>query len=123
MRLFRSKEHPDHWIGEDAHGVLMIWPVRPRGWMKRNGYAGSKRVLEEIDPALARGTGWPGTRGGRRPLRGAPSKPLTLRVTDAERAAWQRAAGERKISDWIRDTCNAAAPIAEITRPRSKPKP
>ena len=122
MRLYRSKEHPGHWIGEDAHGALMIWPAEPRGWTKRTHYDGGKRQLEEVEPALARGTGWPGGGKGRRPKRGAPAKGLTIRVTDGERAEWERAAedNEKGLSDWVRDTCNreAAAP-----RPRSKIKP
>src|SRR5262245_43432944 len=111
MRLFRSKDHPEHWIGEDAHGSLMLWPATPRGWTKRTSYHGSKRQLQEVEPSLARGTGWPGGGTGRRPTRGEPSKPLTIRVTNKERGAWERAAKERErgLSDWIRDTCNTAA--------------
>jgi hypothetical protein len=111
MKLYRSKEHPDHWIGEDEHGVLMLWPARPRGWMKRTGFAGSKRQLEEVDLGLARGTGWPGGPRGPAPRSssGTASKTLGLRVTDEERASWEAAAGQLKLSDWIRDTCNAAA--------------
>jgi hypothetical protein len=121
VRLFRSKDHPEHWIGEDEHGVLMIWPARPRGWSKRTGYSGSKRQLEEIEPSRARGSGWPGGGTGRRPRSGEPSKSLTIRVTDTERDAWQRAADERDrgLSDWIRDTCNEAA----AQRPHGKSKP
>jgi len=123
MRLYRSKDHPGHWVGEDAHGALMLWPATPRGWLKRTSYAGSKRQLDEVEPALARGTGWPGGGTGRRPARGELSKPLTIRVTDRERGAWERAAKERDrgLSDWIRDTCNAAA--GDDARPRSKGKP
>lgn len=122
MRLYRSKDRPDSWIGEDEHGVLMIWPAQPRGWTKRTGYTGSKRQLEECEASLARGSGWPGGGTGRRPRGGAPSKSLTIRVTDEERATWERAATEheRGLSDWIRDTCNAAA--AGEPRPRSKNK-
>jgi hypothetical protein len=123
LRLYRSKDNPGHWVGEDAYGSLMIWPATPRGWSKRTGYAGSKRQLEEVEPALARGTGWPGGGAGRRPSRGEASKPLTIRVTTQERGAWERAAKERDraLSDWIRDTCNAAA--IDDTRPRAKGKP
>jgi hypothetical protein len=121
MKLYRSKEHPDHWIGEDEHGVLMVWPARPRGWAKRTGYAGSKRQLEEVEPALARGTGWPGGPVGRRP-RGnhASDTQLGIRATSDERAAWQHAADttERNITVWARDELNAAA-----ARIRSKGKP
>ena len=122
MRLYRWKDYPAYWIGEDAHGSCMLWPAAPRGWSKRTAYTGSKRQLEEVEPALARGTGWPGGGSGRRPTRGEASKPLTIRVTATERGAWERAAKERgrALSDWIRDTCNAAA---DDTRPRSKSKP
>lgn len=128
MRLFRAKEHPDHWVGEDEHGVLMLWPARPRGWAKRTGYSGAKRQLEEVEPALARGTGWPF--GGRGPKSRSPSgvvsKTIGLRVTAEERAAWELAAGERSLSDWMRDTLNAGAaaatatPPARTSRPKSK---
>ena len=123
MRLYRSKDHPDHWVGEDAHGSLMVWPATSRGWAKRTSYTGSKRQLEEVEPALARGTGWPGGGAGRLPSRGEPSEPLTIRVTARERAAWKRAAKDRDrgLSDWVRDTCNTAA--AEESRPRTKSKP
>lgn len=121
-RLFRSKEHPDHWVGEDEHGVLMLWPAQPRGWAKRTGYNGAKRQLEEVEPALARGTGWPfGGRGPKaRSPSGAVSKTIALRATAEERAAWERAAGERKLSDWMREALNDAAAI-RTSRSRSKP--
>lgn len=127
-RLYRSEEHPDQWIGEDEHGVLMLWPARPRGWAKRVGYTGGKRHLQEVEPALARGTGWPF--GGRGPKSRSPSgvvsKTLGLRVTMEERAAWEKAAGERSLSDWMRDTLNAAAATAtpsagRTSRSKSKP--
>jgi hypothetical protein len=122
MRLYRSKDHPDHWVGEDTHGSLMLWPAGPRGWSKRTAYGGAKRALEEVEAGLARGTGWPGGGTGRRPSRGEASKPLTIRVTDQERRAWERAAKEREqgLSDWIRNSCNATA--SEDVRPRAKSK-
>jgi len=126
MKLFRARDMPNHWIGEDKLGGLVYWPKQRAGWTQRTPYTGSKRKLEEVDPALARGTGWPG--GGRGPapraMSGTASKSLTIRVTDAERSAWENAAREqdRRLSDWIRDTCNAAAPPSDM-RPRSKSKP
>jgi hypothetical protein len=125
MKLFRSREMPDHSIGEDKLGGLVHWPKQRAGWAQRTPYTGGKRPLEEVDPALARGTGWPG--GGRGPApraaSGTASKSLTIRVTDAERTAWEGAAQEheRTLSDWIRDICNAAAPPADV-RSRSKSK-
>src|SRR5262245_9604186 len=109
MRLYRSKEHPEYWIGEDEHGVLMIWPARPRGYAKRTGFLGSKRQLEEIDPSFARGTGWPGGPRGRQPRDREPAGTLGVRVTKTERAEWQRAADDcgRGITVWARDTLNA----------------
>ena len=131
MRLFRSKEHPDHWIGEDQHGALLLWPAEPKGWLRRTPYTGGKRQLEEVESALARGTGWPG--GGYGPPPRAPSgkssKTLGVRVTEDERRYWQRAAKVRDqgLSDWVRDSCNEAADrtLGEIgdARTRSKPKP
>jgi len=124
MKLFRSGDMPDHWVGEDEHGVLMVWPARPRGWLKRTAYTGSKRSLEELEPALARGSGWPG--GGRGPSprseSGSVSKPVGLRATIEERAAWERAAGERNLSDWMRDTLNAAAAAAEASATKARAK-
>lgn len=123
-RLYRSEEHPDHWIGEDELGVLMLWPARPRGWAKRVGYTGGKRQLQEVEPALARGSGWPF--GGRGPKARSPSgvvsKTLGLRVTTEERAAWEKAAGERKLADWMRDTLNAAAAAAASPPAKSRSK-
>jgi hypothetical protein len=127
-KLFRSKEHPDHWIGEDEHGVLMLWPAKPRGWAKRTGYAGPKRQLEEVEPALARGTGWPFGPVGRRPRGNEPSTTLGIRVTPSERAKWQRAADKRDqgLTVWARDELNASADRSlgePEPKPRSKPKP
>lgn len=53
-------------------------------------YLGPRRVLEAVDPTLARGTGWSGagapTSRAQRP--GRPSKPVAIRATEDERAAW-----------------------------------
>jgi hypothetical protein len=111
VRLYRSKEHPDHWIGEDEHGALLLWPVEPKGWLRRTPYIGGKRQLEEVEPALARGTGWPGGGHGPAPRAGVTSRNLGIRVADHERTAWESAAraSDRKLSDWIRSVCNTAA--------------
>jgi hypothetical protein len=127
-KLYRSKDHPGHLIGEDEHGVFMIWPAQPKGWTKRTGYSGAKRQLEEVDPALARGTGWPFGPVGRRPRNGEASSTLGIRVTSSERAKWQRAADkrERGLTVWARDELNAAADRTldeDSARPRSKSKP
>jgi hypothetical protein len=134
MKLYRSPDLPGRWIGEDQDGALVHWPIERGGWNRRTPYTGGKRQLEEVAPALARGTGWPGGGRGRRPLRGAPCKPVTIRATDDERAAWDRAAErrDRTLSDWCRDTLNAAAaaeaagaaaPAAGAPRQRPKSKP
>jgi hypothetical protein len=39
----------------------------------------------------------------------AATERVELRLTTAERKAWERAAGDLSLSDWIRDLCNAAA--------------
>jgi hypothetical protein len=112
LKLYRSKEHADHFVGEDQHGALLLFPAKPRGWLKRTPYVGAKRALEEVAPALARGTKWPGAIGGKpRHASGQPSKPLTIRATDDERAAWQRAADERKtrLTAWAREMLNEAS--------------
>jgi hypothetical protein len=76
-------------------------------------YTGLKRGLEEVAPALAKGTGWPG--GGRahhpRSATGRPSQPVTLRATEEERAAWEGAAKhlKRTLSEWCRSELNDAA--------------
>ena len=120
MKLYRPREIPDHWVGEDRHGALLLWPAKPKGWSKRTPYTGGKRQLEEVSPTLARGTGWPGAVGGKpRALSGERStRSIGVRATAEERAAWESAAGDRRLSDWIRDTLNVAA---GRTRPKSKP--
>ena len=125
LTLYRSKEHADHWIGEDRHGALLIFPAKVRGWASRTPYVGSKRDLEEVSPVLARGTKWPGAIGGKiRHPSGKTSKPVALRATDDEREAWQRAADELGISlaEWARASLNErAARPARSKRPKSKP--
>jgi len=131
MKLYRSPAMPNHWIGEDKLGGLVQWPAERGGWEQRTPYTGPKRQLEEVPPAMARGTGWPG--GGRGPApraaSGVPSKTIGLRVTDDERTKWQRAADvhEQSLAGWARDELNSAADRtlseADAARPRSKGKP
>ncbi len=45
---------------------------------------------------------------------------VSVRVTTEERDLWQSAAGERRLSDWVRDSLND---IAAAAVRRSKPKP
>lgn len=122
MRLYRSPDLPGRWIGEDQDGALVHWPVERGGWARRTPYTGGKRQLEECEPALARGTGWPGGGRARRPraASGKLSKPITIRASDDEREAWELAAEdlELTLSDWCRGELNAAA-----ARPRRKGKP
>ncbi len=121
MKLFRSREIPDHWVGEDKHGALMLWPIEPGGWAKRTAYAGGKRALEEVEPALARGTGWPGGGRARRPrsASGAVSTSFGIRVTPEERAAWKQAARDHKmsLSDWVREALNNTARTQRARKP------
>ncbi len=76
------------------------------------GYTGQRRVLEEVEPALARGTGWPGGGTGRKPRTGGePSnRRITLRATDAEADAWEERAGAagKGVTVWARDELNTA---------------
>lgn len=47
---------------------------------------------------------------GRPPRSSKPSLGrVELRVTAAERKAWERAAGAKSLSEWIRALCNAAS--------------
>jgi hypothetical protein len=120
MKLYRSAEYPGQWIGTDAEGALVRWPAERGGWQRRTPYVGPKRALEEVEPVLARGSGWPGGGIGR-PLRhGAPTRMFGIRATDDEIASWaQRAEEEHKRpAVWARDTLNS-----EIARSRSKTKP
>ena len=127
-KLYRSRDLPGQWIGTDQAGVLMVWPAERRtGWAKRMAYTGPKRGLEEVAPALAKGTGWPG--GGRahhpRSATGRPSKPVTIRATEEERAAWEGAAEhlKRTLSEWCRSELNdAVARVmgSEAARPVSR---
>jgi len=129
LKLYRSKGHADHWIGEDRHGALLIFPAKARGWMSRTPFVGSRLELEEVSPGLARGTKWPGAIGGKsRDPSGKPSRTVGIRATDDERAAWLRAADASglKLTDWARRSLNqvAARAAAKITRTkRSKAKP
>lgn len=89
----------------------MLWPAERGGWAKRTVYTGGKRQLEEVPPAMARGTGWPGGGRGPAPRAGVAAKTIGLRATDDERARWQRAADMREtnLAGWARDTLNAEA--------------
>jgi hypothetical protein len=128
LKLFRSKEHPDHWVGEDKHGALLLFPAKPRGWASRTPYAGSRPELEEVSPMLARGTKWPGALGGkaRHPSGEPSSRVIGIRGTNVEAEMWRRAAEARGLSlnDWTRQALNEIAerqaPAAAATE--SSPK-
>lgn len=51
---------------------------------------------------------------GRPPRAGEISKPITVRVSADERLAWEGAAGDQQLSDWIRARCDTRA--ARLTR-------
>jgi len=120
MRLFRSRDLPGRWVGEDQDGALVHWPAEPGGWQRRTPYTGGKRQLEACEPALARGTGFPGAGRGRPPRQGTAATTFGVRATIDEITAWKHRAGEehKKPTVWARDELNAA-----VTRPRSKSKP
>jgi hypothetical protein len=109
--LYASKLLPLHWIAEDDAGELVMWPAEAGGWARRTVYKGHKRALQTVNAALAYGTGWVGSPGRGRPARvkgDAADERITLRLTAGERTAWEAAAGERSLGDWVRETCNAA---------------
>ncbi len=113
MKLFRIGTDPETWVGEDPSGALMEWPARQLGYQKRTPYQGRRRDLVQVDPRLAARTGWPGCPRGPIPRGGkAATTQITIRLTDAERAAWERAAGERPIADWARRIVNGTAGVA-----------
>ena len=119
MKLYKSAEYPGQWIGTDAEGALVRWPAERGGWQRRTPYTGPKRSLEEVELALARGSGWPGGGTGR-PLRhGAATRMFGIRATDDEIASWMERAGDehKRPAVWARDTLNA-----EVMRSRSKSK-
>src|SRR5262245_20678143 len=87
--LYMSPEYIDHLIGEDEHGALVVWPCKTKGYIKRTPFTGSEHKLVEVDRENARGTGWPGGPRGRAPR---STTRVTVRVSDEELAAWERAA-------------------------------
>jgi len=110
VRLYRTTALPTSWIGEDELGALVSWPRERLGWLRRTPYSGRRSDLEEVPPALARGTRWPGAGSGRPPRTdGAASKNVTIRASDAERAAWEQAAGNLALATWAQRELNAAA--------------
>jgi hypothetical protein len=130
VKLYRSPELPGQWIGNDSEGALVRWPDEPGGWAKRTPYTGGKRQLEEVEPALARGTRWPGAGRAPRPRDPAGMRSDTqigLRATKQERAKWERAAEvhEQSLTTWARDELNTAADrtLEGNAAPRSKNKP
>ena len=129
LKLYRSKVHAEQWVGEDRHGALLIFPARNRGWTARTPFVGSRLELEEVSPAHARGTKWPGAVGGKsRDPSGKPSRTVGIRATDDERTSWQRAANASgsSLTDWARRSLNqvAAKANAKVAHPRrSKGKP
>lgn len=63
----------------------MVWPAEKRGWSRHTAYVGPRRAMEEVEPALARGTGWAGAvaritldrRAGARHSRSASAQPCS----------------------------------------------
>lgn len=114
VKLYRSPEHPGQWVGTDAEGALLRWPDEANGWTRRTPFTGSKRTLEEVEPALARGTRWPGAGRAPRPRDPAGKSSdaqIGIRATKEERALWERAAEtrERTLTSWARDELTEAA--------------
>ena len=103
MKLYQSPDLPGLWVGEDGEGALVQWPAEARGWTQRTPYRGPKKALEQVDRGLARGTGWPGGPRGPKPRGPSSGRDIKVRVTDAERAAFEAEAGERCVSTWLRE--------------------
>ena len=114
LRLYVSKYYPDRWIGEDERESLWYWERIEDGWARRGPHEGRRRNLTEVDPALARGTGWPGAGVGRRRLAGAElGRPRTVRVDDTRWNAVIDAADKSNVgvSEWVRQAIDR-----ELTR-------
>lgn len=112
MRLYRAASLPQHWIGEDGTGALMLWPARRGGWRVRTAYTGPRKALEAVDPRQARGTGWPGGGRGaapRSPAGEASERRVTVRGTGGEVGDWTRCADHdgKPLATWARDVLNA----------------
>lgn len=108
--LYACPQLPGRWVGTDEHGALVHWPAVAGGWAERTPYTG-RRALRVVDPAEARGTGWPGGGGGRRRLAGAErGQPFTFRLDDPRRAALQKLAEKQgqQPSDTVREAIDLA---------------
>ena len=66
--LYRSRDLPKKWVGEDKEGSLMVWPAEKRGWSRHTAYVGPRRTLE-VGRAGAR----PRDGVGRRRSRASPA--------------------------------------------------
>jgi len=116
-KLFHCNAMPDRWIGTDEAGELVHWPREEGGWAHRTVFHMGRKILVEVEPALARGTGWFGAGAGRPPrgaggiVGGSASSPVTIRATDEERQTWEAAAKKtgQKLSEWAREKLNKAA--------------
>lgn len=105
MKLYTHPSYPDHWIGDIGAGQdLWMWPRERNGWEKRLHWPGPLRGLHPVSPALARGTGAPGTGSGK-PSRqpGEPGRGLTFKIDDTRRkrvtAAAKRA--RQSVNAWL----------------------
>lgn len=128
--LYMCPQLSDRGVGTDEHGALALWPRTAGGWAFRTPYGGHRRSLRAVDPAEARGTGWPGGGVGRRRLAGAGrGLPLTIRIDDKRRTALQKLAAQQgqQVSDTVREgidlviargvTCALALRAGELKRP------
>lgn len=85
---------PKSWLSEMGFSERAIESAVRRGevvWLRNGDIQAVRRAL------------------GRPPRSGEPTSPLTIRVTNSERAKWESAAGASELSDWIRATCTRVA--------------
>lgn len=116
-KLYHCNAMPDRWVGTDESGALVHWPRQEGGWAHRTVFNQGRKILVEVEPALARGTGWFGAGVGRPPrgaggiVGGSPSAPVTIRASEEERTAWEAKAKAKnqKLSEWAREMLNRAA--------------
>jgi hypothetical protein len=120
MKLYTHPNYPGMWIAdmEDGRGSYLAWPTVPGGWADRVEYPRPPGNLTPADPALARGTGAPGTGKGRPSNEpGEAGKPMTIRIDDGRRARVAKAAKRAGVtmSRWVVSAIDAA-----LTKERSR---
>lgn len=83
MKLYMHPKLAATWIGEDDAGRLERFPAEAGGWARRTPWIDGRRGLKAVEPAAARGTGWPGAGAGRRRLSASGEASVGKLIKDA----------------------------------------